>query len=288
MGNTKLKKPKFVNKPKCVDLTMKSNKIISPHNSKEHKIFIGDSINVLDKIQDKSCKLVFADPPYNMGKNFGNNKDKWPTGEEYKTWCKSWIDKCVEKLTDDGSIMIMGHPRYSSYLVPYLDKKLNYVNQIIYYYTDGMPEKKNFEKRYEVILYYRKNESNYTFNIDDVRVPLVRYDKKSKVEGKNPNDVWQIHRVRWNSKERISLDNGKIAHLTQKPIRLMRRIILSTTDKNDIILDPFLGTGTTSIASKELGRKSYGIEINPDYVKIAKNRLKNTKPIIGDIKFDSR
>ena len=88
--------------------------------------------------------------------------------------------------------MIMGHPRYASYLIPFLDKNLNYVNQIVYHYTDGMPEKKNFEKRYEVILYYRKNDEKYTFNVDDVRVPLVRYDKTSNANGKNPSDVWQI------------------------------------------------------------------------------------------------
>ena len=256
--------------------------------SKFHKIIVGDSIKMLDKIQDKSCKLVFADPPYNMGKNFGNNKDTWSTGKKYEDWCRTWIDKCIEKLTDDGAIMIMGHPRYSSYLVPYLDEKLTYVNQIIYYYTDGMPEKKNFERRYEVILYYRKNESDYTFNVDNVRVPLVRYDKTSRADGKNPNDVWQIHRVRWNSKERIRLDDGKIAHMTQKPIRLMRRIILSTTNKGDTVLDPFLGTGTTAAASKELGRNSYGIELNPVYAAMAEDRLKNTKLLTGDIPFDAR
>ena len=92
-----------------------------------------------------------------MGKNFGNNKDKWETIEAYKNWSIEWIEKFYNKISDDGSIMIMGHPRFSSYLIPFLDEKFSYTNQIIFYYTDGMPEKKNFEKRYEVILYYRKN-----------------------------------------------------------------------------------------------------------------------------------
>ena len=106
-----------------------------------------------------------------------------------------------------------------------------------------------------------------------MRVPLVRYDKTSNPKGKNPNDVWQIHRVRWNSKERVSLSNGKIAHAAQKPIRLMRRVILATTKKGDLVLDPFLGTGTTSVAAKELGRKSIGIEFNQEYAKIALDRM---------------
>ena len=86
-------------------------------------------------------------------------------------------------------------------------------------------KKKNFEKRYEVILYYRKNEKKFIFNVDPVRVPLVRYDKTSNPKGKNPNDVWQINRVRWNSKERIRNKKNKIFHVSQKPIRLMRRKI---------------------------------------------------------------
>jgi len=245
--------------------------------SGNHVILIGDCLELLDYIQEGTCKLVFADPPYNIGKKFGGKKFQWETPEKYREWCINWINKCIKKLTPDGSIMIMGHPRFSSYLVPYLDKNLVYINQIIYYYTDGMPEKKNFEKRYEMILYYRKSEEDYIFNVDNVRVPLVRYDKHSNRKGKNPNDVWQIHRVRWNSKERVSLPNNKIAHVAQKPIRLMRRIILAVTNENDTILDPFLGTGTTSVAAKELGRKSIGIEIYPDYAKIAIERINSTR-----------
>ena len=262
------------------------NKTTSQLN-KEHTVMIGDAIDILDTIPDRSCRLVFADPPYNMGKNFGNNKDRWDSGKEYADWCTLWIDKCISKMTDDGSLMIMGHPRYSAYLIPYLDKRLYYVNQIIYYYSDGMPEKKNFERRYEVIMYYRKSNTDYIFNVDNVRVPLKRYDKTSNPKGKNPNDVWEINRVRWNSKERVSFDNGKIAHLTQKPIRLLRRIILATTNTGDTVLDPFLGTGTTMCASKELSRKSFGIEINPDYVEIINNRLLKTKKM-EVLDFDKR
>jgi len=257
-------------------------------DTSNHIIYIGDSLHYLDEVPDSSCRLVFADPPYNMGKKFGNNHDKWPSPEHYVEWCIKWIDKCINKLTSDGSIMIMGHPRYSSYLVPYLDKKLIYANQIIYHYVDGMPEKKNFERRYEVILFYRKSDTKYIFNLDDIRAPLVRYEKTSNPKGKNPSDVWQINRVRWNSKERISLPNGKIAHATQKPIRLMRRIILSVTNKDDLILDPFLGVGTTSVAAKELKRKSIGIEINPEYVQISLNRINEAKEFGEPITYAER
>lgn len=265
-----------------------SNNIKHIDYTGNHLIIIGDCIDYLDYIKDESCQLVFADPPYNIGKKFGDLKYKWDTPDEYRGWCINWIEKCIKKLTPDGSVMIMGHPRFSSYIVPYLDKNLFYTNQIIYYYTDGMPEKKNFERRYEMILYYRKSEDKYIFNIDDVRVPLVRYDKHSNLNGKNPNDVWQINRVRWNSKERVSLPNNKIAHVAQKPIRLLRRILLAVTNKGDVILDPFLGTGTTSVAAKELGRKSIGIEIYPDYAKIAMERIESTKIIYKPLDYDER
>ena len=252
----------------------------------KHEIYLDDALNALKKIKNSTCSLVFADPPYNMGKKFGN--DKWDKPEDYRDWCIKWIEQCIEKLTSDGSIMIMGHPRHSAYLLPYLDNKLEYVNQIVYYYTDGMPERKNFERRYEMILYYRKNMKNYIFNVDDVRVPLVRYDKTSNPEGKNPNDVWLIHRVRWNSKERVSLENGKIAHAAQKPIRLLRRIILASTNKGDLILDPFLGTGTTAVAAKELQRKSIGIELDPEFAEIALKRINAAKILDLPIHHDQR
>lgn len=245
--------------------------------SKKHTIYIGDCLNLLDQIKDNSIQLVFADPPYNMGKKFGNNRDSWNFPEQYKEWGIKWIEKCIKKLKPNGSIIIMGHPRFSSYLIPELDKRLIYTNQIIYHYTDGMPEKKNFEKRYEVVLFYRKNNDKYIFNLDSVRVPLVRHEKHSNPKGRNPGDVWQIHRVRWNSKERISLSSGKIAHAAQKPLKLMRRLIKATTNKNDFILDPFLGTGTTSVVAKELGRCSIGIELYSKYSKMALKRINETK-----------
>ena len=94
--------------------------------------------------------------------------------------------------------------------------------------------------------------------------------------------------MRWNSKERASLENGKIAHAAQKPIRLLRRIILASTNKGDLILDPFLGTGTTAVAAKELERKSIGIEIDPEFVKIALKRINDAKILDLPIDNDKR
>ncbi|GAH85497.1 unnamed protein product, partial [marine sediment metagenome] len=179
--------------------------------------------------------------------------------DEYLLWTRDWINQCYRVLADNGSIYIMGHPRFIPYIMPILDDRFYFINQIIYYYTDGMPEKKCFAKRYECILYYRKDRDNFIFNLDDIRVDAIRYDKHSHPIGKNPGDVWQIHRVRWNSKERISLPNGKIAHVSQKPIKLLKRIILASSNEGDIVLDPFLGTGTTSAAAVELNRNSIGI-----------------------------
>ncbi len=258
--------------------------------TENHKIILGDCVEELKKIPSGSVELIFADPPYNIGKKFGNNKDWWPSIDSYTDWCKIWINECIRILKKNGSIYIMGHPKHIPYIMKILDEKLHYGNMIIYHYTDGMPEKKYFDKRYECILYYRKNSNNFIFNLDDVRVEPTRYDKYSNPKGKNPGDVWQIPRVRWNSKERASLGNGKIAHGAQKPLKLLKRIILASSNKNNTVLDPFLGTGTTSVAAKELDRKSIGVEINPEYFNISIKRLeeldkKNEKT---SVKFDPK
>ena len=117
------------------------------YDHKNHKIYLGSVFNLNKEVSDKSVDLIFADPPYNMGKNFGNNKDKWKTIEDYLEWSKEWIKIVKPKLKDNGSFVIMGHPRFSAYLIPFLDSQFSYVNQIIYHYTDGMPEKKNFENK---------------------------------------------------------------------------------------------------------------------------------------------
>jgi len=242
------------------------------------EIYLGDCLSILPKIQTGFVRLIFADPPYNIGKNFGNNKDFWPSKEEYFTWCREWIHSCNKLLTDDGSIFIMGHPQYIPYLMNILDSEgLVFTNQIIYHYADGMPEKDLFERRYEPILYYRKSKNKFVFNLDSVRVEPVRFDRYSNPRGKNPSDVWEINRVRWNSKERAVLNSRKIAHLTQKPMMLLERIVLACSNPGDVVLDPFLGTGTTSVVAKMKGRKSIGIEMNPDYVSTSIKRLQDAK-----------
>ena len=217
---------------------------------------------------------MFADPPYNLGKDFGASKDRWPSPAAYADWVLARVDACVPALTDDASLMIMDHPRYAAYLIPGLDRRgLHYVNELIYHYTDGIPERSQFARRYEVVLYYRRRPDRCCFNVDSVLAPLVRCDRTSNPEGANPGDVWQINRVRWNARERVRTADNKIAHPTQKPLRLMRRLILAATDPGDAVLDPFAGTGTTGVAARQLGRRSCLLELNPEYAYIARRRL---------------
>lgn len=309
------------------------------NNFDKHKVINGDCMDVLDDLvecYEGKIKLIVTDPPYNISHTkFGKVKVEM-NEEEYIEWCTKWIEKCIKLLSEDGSIYIMGHARFTPYIMNILDKQgLYYTNQIIYHYTDGMHDNNAYATRYEPILYYRKNKDKFIFNLDDVRVEPIRHDKTSNKKGKNPSDVWAdvnkediineacitiveefeknygiaqgnkndliefiekhtkkyieecidfkrgdvwlINRVRHNSKERIKDDNGKKVHVSQKPEKLLERIIKASSNIGDIILDPFLGTGTTSAVAKKLGRLSIGIEKNIDYIDIINNRIESTE-----------
>lgn len=244
----------------------------------DHVVLATDCMDQLAHVPDGSARLLFCDPPYNLHKSFGNNMDgRWSSPAAYAAWVLERIDRALPKLTADASVMIMGHPRHSAYLIPGLDaRKLHYTNHIIYHYTAGKPERSQFARRHEVILYYRRRSDNCYFNIEPVRVEPVRRDPGSHPDGANPGDVWQIHSVRWNSRERVRGPDGRIAHATQKPLRLLRRLLLAATAPGDIILDPFAGTGTAAVAAMQLGRRSYSIELNAEYAAIARRRLRET------------
>lgn len=306
------------------------------YKNKKHLVINGDCEEELDSLLTKfegKVKLIVTDPPYNISHTkFGNVKVEM-SQEKYIEWCESWIDKCIRLLSEDGSIYIMGHARFMPYIMKIMDDKgLYYTNQIIYHYTDGMHDNNMYATRYEPILYYRKSKEKFIFNLDDIRVEPIRFDKTSNIKGKNPSDVWGdinkdeilreacitilnnldidkinlnqssttilkeelnqyiiryieniidfkrgdvwlINRVRHNSKERIKDETGRKAHVSQKPVKLLERIIKASSNKGDIVLDPFLGTGTTSAVAKRLGRLSIGIEKNFDYIEVINNRL---------------
>lgn len=245
----------------------------------DHSIVIlGNCVEELKKIEDNTINLIFADPPYNIGKDFGNNKDKWKNTENYITWCKTWIDECFRVLKDDGTFYVMTATQFMPYLDIYCSEKYNVLSRIVWTYdSSGVQSKKIFGSLYEPILMCNKNKkAKYTFNDKDILVEaktgakrkLIDYRKKIPTPyntKKVPGNVWNFNRVRFKMKE---YEN----HPTQKPENLLERIILASSNENDIILDPFSGTFTTSAVAIKNNRKAIGIELNAEYYKIGIRR----------------
>ncbi len=244
-----------------------------------HTIIFGDAIDILShQIDDASIDLIFADPPYNIGKDFNGRKDKWNTEEEYLGWCYQWLDLCIRKLKPNGSLYVMTATQNMPYFDIFLREKLAILSRIVWFYdSSGVQAKKYYGSLYEPILYCVKNKNCYTFNADAILVEaktgakrkLIDYRKPTPTPyntEKVPGNVWNIPRVRYRMDE---YEN----HPTQKPIALLERIILASSNPSDLVLDPFSGTFTTSFVAKLHKRRSIGIEIQEDYIKIGLRRL---------------
>jgi len=239
-----------------------------------HLIYQGDAIDIMStQIPDNSVDLIFVDPPYNIGKNFNGFKDKWETDEAYLLWCYKWLDLCVNKLKSNGSFYVMTSTQFMPYFDIYLRKKLDILSRIIWSYdSSGVQAKNYYGSMYEPILFCVKDKNKYTFNSEEILVEartgavrkLIDYRKKTPQvynSKKVPGNVWQFNRVRYRMDE---YEN----HPTQKPVSLLERIIKASSNKHDIVLDPFSGTFTTSYVAKNLERHSIGIDIETEYIKI--------------------
>ena len=242
-------------------------------------IYWGDAIQVLSElIPDQSVHLIFADPPYNIGKRFSGFVDKWESDEAYAQWCCQWLDLCIQKLKPSGTLYAMSSTQGVPYLDIYLRKHLHILSRIIWHYdSSGVQAKNHFGSLYEPILHCVKDRQNYTFNADDILVEaktgakrkLMDYRKstpKPYNSQKVPGNVWYFPRVRYRMPEYEK-------HPSQKPERLMERIIKASSNPGDVVLDPFSGTFTTCAVARRLGRQAVGIELQEEYIKIGLRRL---------------
>jgi adenine-specific DNA-methyltransferase len=254
-----------------------------------HTVIHGDSLLVLDNlVQDASINLIFADPPYNIGKRFGKFHDRWESDDAYADWCKLWLDICIRKLRPNGALYVMTSTQAMPYVDLFLRERMTILSRIIWFYdSSGVQAKKYFGSLYEPILYAVKDPKNYVFNADAIAVEaktgavrkLIDY-RKSEPQPYNvtkvPGNVWSIPRVRYRMDEYEE-------HPSQKPELLLERIIMASSNEGDLILDPFAGTFTTSAVAKRLGRKSIGIETERDYIKIGLRRIGITNELDGEM-----
>lgn len=238
----------------------------------------GDCLEILKNINDKQIDLIFADPPYNLGKDFGNNSDSWKDRDKYLQWCYSWIDECFRVLKDEGTFYIMNSTQNMPFISVYLQKKYNVISDIVWFYdSSGVQSKKKYGSLYEPIIMANKSLKNrYTFNWEDILVEAKTGAKRNLIDyrktppqpysnEKVPGNVWEFTRVRFKMEE---YEN----HPTQKPELLLERIIKASSNENDVVLDPFGGSFSTCAVSKKLKRKTIGIEKNLEYYKIGIRR----------------
>lgn len=237
-----------------------------------HTIIWGDIIEELEKIEENTIDLIFADPPYNIGKFKSLNKD------EYLHWCYQWLNLSVQKLKDSGSLYLMASTQSMPYLDIFTGKKLTILSRIVWHYdSSGVQAKNFFGSLWEPIIFAVKNPKNYTFNAKNIMIEaktgairkLIDYRKPVPAQYSNkkvPGNVWYYPRVRFKMPEYEK-------HPSQKPEKLLERIILASSNEHDLILDLFSGTFTTAAVAKKFNRKSINIDINEMFVKIGLNRL---------------
>ena len=244
-----------------------------------NEVVEGDCIAIRKRIPENSIDVTFADPPFNLEKKYTNYHDKHEA-EEYLSWCKKWLREMVRITKPTGSIFVHNIPKWLIYFGSYLNEVAIFRHWIAWN-AMGPPLGKTLLPNHYGILYYVKSER---FKFYDIRMlhrrcrschwVLQDYGgKKSQMHQFGPlvSDVWtDIHRIRHKKR--------RDEHPCQLPIHLLERLLLMSSDEEDIVLDPFIGTGTTAIAAKKLGRKFIGIDIDPKYVEIASKKLEVEEP----------
>ena len=240
------------------------------------KIICGDCIELLGAVKEPFIDLVFADPPFNIGYAYDKYKDTVKS-KKYIAWTKDWMGACANALKPGGSFYIAIGDDYAAH-IRLLGEELGLAarNWIIWHYTFGQQTKNMFARAHTHILYFVKDKDNFTYNDHTIRVPSDRQlkynDKRSDPRGKMPDDVWNTYsRVCGTFLERQKW------HPCQMPESLLTRIISVSTNPGDLVLDPFIGSGTTAAAAIQLGRKYCGIDISDNYVDNTRTRLRNLK-----------
>lgn len=252
------------------------------------RLFNGDSLELMRDLVDHgttTVDLTVTSPPYNIGKEYETPM----TIPDYIAWSEEWIRSVFQITAPNGAFWLnLGYMqlagRGKAIPLPYIlwDKIPFYLLQeIVWNYGAGVAARKTFSPRNEKFMWYVKNSEKYTFNLDDIRDPNVKYPnskKKGKIRtnplGKNPTDVWQIPKVT-SGKNRSSRERTE--HPAQFPIAVIERIIKGCSNPGDLVFDPFMGSGTVAEVCLRHGRACIGIEIEPRYVEIASKRLESAR-----------
>ena len=257
------------------------------YSRKNGLLFTGNSLHWLKLIETNSIDLIFADPPYNIQKA---SWDRFDSQEQYISWSMEWIREASRILKPEGTLYICG---FSEILADLKHPAMRFFTDckwLIWYYRNKANLGQDWGRSHESILHLRKSKK-IALNTDDIRIPYsehtLKYPEHPQAEtsqygnGKKKIHLWKPHPMGAKPKDVIEIPttcNGmgeKTEHPTQKPEELLRKIILASSNKDDIILDPFSGSGTTLVVAEQLGRKWVGCEMNEEYNEWAINRIDN-------------
>lgn len=246
-------------------------------------IHLGDALQLINEVDDESIDLIVCDGPY------GVTTHEWDRIENIQEYNLDLIRRLSEKLKDGGALYLFGKPN----CIDYIDYRsyLNLKSKIVWYQPSRLAQGRiSYTNNYDIICYFIKGDKPRCYNLDEIRVPqLVELEHRLRCErvpsvkngkygktkfndkGKNPGDVWgDIKQLTYKSKELVCRE---VLNTIQKPEKLMERIVLASSNPGDTVLDPFAGVGTCPVVCKKHGRDFIGIEINSDFVAMAKERL---------------
>lgn len=258
----------------------KENSLNSNSNF-ENKIINADLMNIIDLIPNDFANLIIIDPPYNINKNFKDLSFKSMSDNNYEKYLDSWFGKVCQKLKPNGSLYMCGDWKSTSVMQRVIEKHLTILNRITWQREKGRGAKTNWKNGMEDIWFAVKNPKDYYFNVEAVKMkrkviaPYKENGKPKDWEETNlgnfrltyPSNFWDdISIPFWSMPENTD-------HPTQKPEKLYAKLILASSKEGDMVFDPFLGSGTSSIVAKKLNRRYCGIEINEEYCLYATKRL---------------
>ncbi|MCA9935723.1 MAG: site-specific DNA-methyltransferase [Ardenticatenaceae bacterium] len=251
------------------------------------KIFVGDSIQWLSSLESETVDLIIADPPYNI------KKAEWDTFESqqaYVEWSLRWIEQAARALKADGTLYVCG---FSEILADIKLPALQFFTGcrwLVWHYKNKANLRDDWGRSHESILHFRKSKA-FTFNTDDVRIPYgahtTKYPERTQAEtsqyGKKSDYVWQPHPRGAKPRDVIEIPttcNGMhetTPHPTQKPEELFRKLVLASSREGDLVVDPFLGSGTTAVTAEQLKRNWMGCDLSTEYCQWAIQRIELVK-----------
>jgi len=257
----------------CVEAIAAGGPDLPPGIEVLNRDFMADVGN----LPDASFDLIVSDPPYGLGKDYGNDSDKLGA-EAHLAWTFEWLERSIPKLKAGGSLYIFCTWQYAPEIFSFLKRRMTMINEIVW--DRRVPSMGGTTRRFTSVhdnigLFVLSKD--YYFDLDAVRIPYDAVTKKARSRkrfegskwlelGYNPKDLWSVSRLHGQHAERVE-------HPTQKPLEIIERMVLASCPPGGRVLDPFMGSGTTAVACAKHGRQFVGYEVNPDYCAVARQRL---------------